>query len=265
MAAAKLRNAKSKSKPARPAQTTADKIQRELISWFWVILAFLVIESMIVQARVIPSASMEDTILIGDHLIVDLLGYDVGIPFTEHHFPLWRNPKRQQIIVFEAPPEAAQSEDFIKRVIGVPGDAISIRQGVVYVNGQRLSEPYVKRDPSDASSPVENFPPTGDNLFGGIRPIWASNLHTYIKNGQLIVPPNCYFAMGDNRDDSDDSRYWGFVPRRNIIGTPLFIYMSIKAPDEVWEPGHIGDRLGTYVSVLAHPSEMRWRRLFHTF
>ncbi|MGH9711134.1 MAG: signal peptidase I [Candidatus Acidiferrales bacterium] len=265
MAASKQKNAKEKPKPAPPIHTTGDKIRRELISWLWVILAFLIIESMIVQARVIPSASMENTILIGDHLIVTLLGYDVGIPFTEHHVSLWRNPKRQQIIVFEAPPEAAQNEDFIKRVIGVPGDAINIRQGIVYVNGQRLNEPYVHRDPSDAASPVENFPPTGDNLFEGITRQWAIALREHIKDGKLIVPPDSYFAMGDNRDDSNDSRYWGFVPRRNIIGTPLFIYMSIDAPDEVWEPGHIGERLGTYVSVLAHPGEMRWHRLFHTF
>jgi len=263
--AAKSRKTKSNPKPAPPPHTTGDKIRRELISWFWVILAFLIIESVFVQARVIPSASMENTILIGDHLIVTLLGYDVGIPFTEHHYPLWRNPKRQQIIVFEAPPEAAQNEDFIKRVIGVPGDAINISRGIVYVNGRRLNEPYVNRDPSDADSPVENFPPSGNNLFEGMGPQWAANLPKYVKNGKLIVPPNSYFAMGDNRDDSDDSRYWGFVPRRNIIGTPLFIYMSVRAPDEVWEPGHIGERLGAYLSILVHPSDMRWRRLFHTF
>ena len=265
MAAPKSKRAKVKSKPAPPGPTARDKIRRELISWFWVILAFFIIESMIVQARVIPSASMENTILIGDHIIVSLLGYDIGIPFTEHHLPLWRNPKRQQIIVFVAPPEAAHNEDFIKRVIGIPGDAINIRQGVVYVNGKRLNEPYVHRDPSDAASPVENFPPTGDNFFPGMGPRWAANLSKYVKDGKLIVPPDSYFAMGDNRDDSDDSRYWGFVPRRNIIGTPLFIYMSIRAPDEVWEPGHIDERLGAYLNVFIHPSEMRWKRLFHTF
>ncbi|HVA72710.1 MAG TPA: signal peptidase I [Candidatus Limnocylindrales bacterium] len=265
--AAKSKQAKNKPKPApAPAgPTTRDKIRRELMSWFWVILAFFIIESMIVQARVIPSASMENTILIGDHLIVSLVGYDIGIPFTEHHIPLWRNPKRQQIIVFEAPPEAAHDEDFIKRVIGVPGDAINISRGIVYVNGKRLNEPYADREPGDSESPVENFPPMGDNLFDGITPEWAMALHTYVKDGKLIVPPREYFVMGDNRDDSNDSRYWGFVPRRNIIGTPLFIYMSIRAPDGVWEPGHIGERLGTYLSVFIHPAEMRWKRLFRTF
>lgn len=231
---------KQSGKTQKPELTRGDKIRRELLSWFWVILAFFIIESMVIQARVIPSASMEHTILIGDHLIVTLLGYDIGIPFTEDHIALWRNPKRQQIIVFEAPPRAAHDEDFIKRVIGLPGDTVDIKGGVVYVNGKKLHEPYLNPRP-DPNAPMENV-------------------------GPFHVPPHEYFVMGDNRDDSDDSRYWGYVPRKNIIGTPLFIYMSIRAPnDDVWEPGHMGARLGTYLSILIHPSEMRWNRLFRTF
>lgn len=227
-------------KPQKPELTAKEMIRRELLSWFWVILAFFILESMIIQARVIPSASMEHTILIGDHLIVTLLGYDIGIPFTEHHIALWRNPKRQQIIVFEAPPQAAPNEDFIKRVIGLPGDTVDVKRGVVFVNGKQLNEPYLNPLP-DPSAPQEN-------------------------TGPFHVPANSYFVMGDNRDNSDDSRYWGFVPRANLIGTPLFIYLSVRAPDnDVWEPGHIGARLGTYLSILVHPSEMRWNRLFHTF
>lgn len=240
MVSGKPKNAKAKAKSKEPVSTTGQKVRRELLSWLWVILAFLIIESMFVQARVIPSGSMENTILIGDHLIVSLVGYDVGIPFTEYHIPLWRNPKRQQIIVFEAPPQAAHDEDFIKRVIGLPGDTVNIRRGVVYIDGKKLNEPYLNPLP-DPSAPAENM-------------------------GPYKVPPHDYFVMGDNRDDSNDSRFWGFVPRRNIIGTPLFIYMSIRAPnDDVWEPGHIAQRLGTYLSVFVHPSEMRWKRLFRTF
>ncbi len=227
-------------KPHKPELTAKELIRRELLSWFWVILAFFILESMVIQARVIPSASMEHTILIGDHLIVTLLGYDVGIPFTEHHIPLWRNPKRQQIIVFEAPPQAANNEDFIKRVIGLPGDTVEVKRGVVFVNGKKLDEPYLNPLP-DPNAPMETC-------------------------GPFHVPPHSYFVMGDNRDDSDDSRYWGFVPRANLIGTPLFIYLSVRAPDsDVWQPGHIGARLGTYLSILVHPGEMRWNRLFHTF
>lgn len=228
-----------KPQPHKQESTAGDRLRRELMSWLWVILAFFIIESMVIQARVIPSASMENTILIGDHLIISLIGYDIGIPFTEHHIALWRNPKRQQIIVFEAPPQAANNEDFIKRVIGMPGDTVLIQRGVVYVNGKQLNEPYLNPRP-DPNAPQEN-------------------------TGPFHVPPGEYFVMGDNRDDSNDSRFWGCVPRANLIGTPLFIYMSVKAPDDVWEPGHVGERLGTYLSILIHPSRMRWRRLFHTF
>lgn len=237
--AQKASRAKPKGKAPGPEPTAGDRIRRELISWFWVILAFFLIEAMVIQARVIPSASMEGTILIGDHLIISLLGYDVGIPFTEHHIALWRNPKRQQIIVFEAPPQAAPDEDFIKRVIGLPGDTVVIERGLVFINGKQLNEPYLNPLP-DPATPQENA-------------------------GPFTVPSGQYFVMGDNRDDSNDSRFWGCVPRANIIGTPLFIYMSVKAPDDVWEPGHIGERLATYLSILIHPSEMRWRRLFRTF
>ena len=225
-----------KIKKEQRAATANERIWREVVSWFWVIVAFLIIEGMLVQARVIPSGSMEQTVLIGDHLIVSRIGYDAGIPFTPWHVPLWRAPKRQQIIVFRAPLPEQGYPDFIKRVIGLPGDTLDIRQGAVFINGKPLDEPYRNEPPN----PAEN-------------------------RGPWKIPPGQYFMMGDNRENSYDSRYWGFVPRENIIGTPLLIYMSINAPEEVWEPGHIGERLGTYLAALIHPGEVRWRRLFHIF
>mgnify|MGYP001156656817 CR=1 FL=1 len=216
--------------------TTGDRIWHEVMSWFWVILAFLFIEGTLVQARVIPSGSMENTVLIGDHLIVSRIGYDAGIPFTNVHVPLWRNPKRQQIIVFRAPLPEQGFPDFIKRTIGLPGETIEIKHGVVFINGNALAEPY-RPDPPN---PQEN-------------------------RGPYKVPAGDYFMMGDNRENSYDSRYWGFVPRENIIGTPLMIYMSIDAPEDVWEPGHVGERFETYLNAIIHPSEVRWRRLFHIF
>jgi signal peptidase I len=216
--------------------TTGDRVRREVLSWVWVILAFLFIEGTLVQARVIPSGSMERTVLIGDHLIVSRFGYDAGIPFTDYHVPLWREPKRQQIIVFRAPLPEQGFPDFIKRCIGLPGDTLEIKKGVVYINGKPLDEPYRNQPPN----PLEN-------------------------RAAITVPPNSYFMMGDNRENSYDSRYWGFVPRANIIGTPLLIYMSIDAPEEVWEPGHVAQRFETYFTALIHPREVRWRRLFRTF
>jgi len=252
-------------KIVKPRDTASDKVWREVVSWFWVILAFLFIEGTLVQARVIPSGSMEKTVLVGDHLIVSRFGFDAGIPFTQYHVPLWRNPKRQQIIVFKAPLANQGFPDFIKRCIGVPGDHIKIVGGVVYVNGTRLDEPYAMHNPLASESANENFPGRSAEMFFSDRPEWLAELAQHTVNGELVVPPGEYFMMGDNRDNSNDGRFWGFVPRENIIGTPLIIYMSIDAPDEVWEPGHVGQRFQTYLEALIHPSEIRWRRLFHTF
>jgi signal peptidase I len=222
--------------PVKKPVTLRDQILREALSWFWVILAFLFIEGTLVQARVIPSGSMERTVLIGDHLIVSRIGYDAGVPFTNWHVPLWREPKRQQIIVFRAPLPEQGYPDFIKRCIGLPGDTLEIKAGVVYINGKPLAEPY-RQDPPN---PLEN-------------------------KGPWHVPPGQFFMMGDNRENSFDSRFWGFVPRANIIGTPVVIYMSIDAPEEVWNPGHVGERFATYINAVIHPREVRWKRLFHTF
>ena len=223
-------------RPPKAASQAAlgERVKRELLSWFWVLLAFVLIEGTLVQARVIPSGSMERTVLIGDHLIVSRIGYDAGIPFTDWHISLWREPKRQQVIVFRAP--LAGSPDFIKRVIGLPGDLLEIRTGVVYINGKPLEEPYRDGQPNHAEN-----------------------------RGPWRIPPNEYFVMGDNRENSYDSRYWGFVPRANIVGAPVIIYMSIDAPEEVWEPGHLGERFATYLNAVIHPREVRWKRLFVTF
>jgi signal peptidase I len=209
-------------------------ILSEVMSWVWVILAFLLITGTIVQARVIPSGSMENTLLVGDHLLMSRFGYDAEIPMTQVHVRLWRVPHRQQIVVFRAP--LPGTPDYIKRLIGLPGDHLEIREGVVYINGKKLNEPYRMSPPN----------PTDDY-------------------GPVTVPAHEYFMMGDNRDDSYDSRYWGFVPNANIIGTPILIYMSIDAPGDVWDPGHIGDRLATYGKIFVHPSIVRWRRIFKTF
>jgi signal peptidase I len=254
-----------KRRPA--AATTNERIWREVVSWFWVIVAFLLIEGTLVQARVIPSGSMEDTVLVGDHLIVSRLGFDAGVPFTDWHVPLWRNPKRQQIIVFRAPLPEEGNPDFIKRCIGLPGDHVKIVEGAVYVNGVRLAEPYTKHAFGADSTPVENYPPSTIALLdGGLTQEWTEDFPNHVVSGELVVPPGEYFMMGDNRDNSRDSRFWGFVPRANIIGTPLIIYMSIDAPDpdEVWGPGFALQRFETYASVFIHPSRIRWKRLFHT-
>lgn len=223
----------AESLPA-PKSNLKQAIVREAISWVWVILAFLFITGTIVQARVIPSGSMEKTLLIGDHLLMSRFGYDAEIPMTPYHMRLWREPHRQQIIVFRAP--LPGTPDYIKRLIGLPGDQLEVREGVVYIDGKALNEPYRAAPPN----PLDNY-------------------------GPVTVPAGEYFMMGDNRDDSYDSRYWGFVPHANIIGTPVLVYMSIDAPGEAWDPGHVRDRLFTYGNALVHPSLIRWNRIFKLF
>ncbi len=257
---------KGKGQAVAAEDRPRDRVWQEVVSWFWVIVAFLLIEGTLVQARVIPSGSMERTVLVGDHLIVSRFGYDAGIPFTGWHVPLWRNPKRQQIIVFKAPLPDQGYPDFIKRVVGVPGDHIKIIGGQVWVNGVRLNEPYALHQPYAAGLPSENYPPSDIYAMDGrLTPEWTEDLPTHIVNGELVVPAKHYFMMGDNRDNSNDSRFWGFVPRENIIGTPVIIYMSINAPEEVWGPGHISERFETYLAAVIHPGEVRWKRLLHRF
>jgi signal peptidase I len=218
--------------------TVEQKVRREVIAWFWVGLVFLLINGAIGQARVIPSGSMENTLLIGDHLIMSRVGYDAGIPFTNMHVPLWRNPRRQQIIIFKPPFDPTQP-DYVKRAIGLPGDAVDIHDNAVWINGQKLIENYT---------------------LGKTERIENSDIKMPYK-----VPDNCYFAMGDNRQNSYDSRFWGCVPRNDIIGTPIVIYMSLNASPEAWQPGQIGERFLAYLNGIIHPGTVRWRRLFHVF
>src|SRR6201988_3871287 len=128
-------------KDKEPNLPIGQRVQREVIAWFWVALAFMLINGTIGQARVIPSGSMENTLLIGDHLIMSRIGYDAGVPFTNWHVPLWRDPHRHQAIIFK-PPFAPDTPDYVKRVIALPGDTIESHDGSVWVNGQRLSETY---------------------------------------------------------------------------------------------------------------------------
>jgi signal peptidase I len=233
-----------KAKKEEVAVPLSVRVKSEAIAWFWVILAFLLINGTLGQARVIPSGSMENTLLIGDHLIMSRVGYDAGIPFTNVHVPLWRNPKRQQIIIFKPPFDPSQP-DYVKRVIGLPGDTVDIRDGAVWINGQRLQENYT-------TGPSEPAP-------AGQAPIGYE-----VTKFPYRGPENCYFAMGDNRGNSYDSRFWGCVPRKDILGTPVIIYMSLDAPRDAWN-GDIVARFEAYLNALIHPGTVRWRRLFHLF
>jgi signal peptidase I len=238
-----MSKAKKKADEEKDAKAPmGNRVKNEIIAWFWVILAFMLINGTLGQARVIPSGSMENTLLIGDHLIMSRIGYDAGVPFTNLHVPLWRNPKRQQIIIFKPPFDPTQP-DYVKRVIGLPGETVDVHDGAVWINGKKLQENYTIGT---------SEPPPKSQLMGPFTGL------------PFTVPDNCYFVMGDNRENSLDSRYWGCVPRNDILGTPVLIYMSLDAPKDAWN-GDIGARFLAYANAIIHPGTVRWRRLFHLF
>jgi signal peptidase I len=201
--------------------------------WEWTkifqvsVLLFLLIRTFFVEAFKIPSGSMEGTLLVGDFLLVNKLVYGAELPFTHRRLPRLREPQRGDIIVFEWPEDP--SKNFVKRLVGIPGDTLSMRDGVLFRNGTAVAERYaVHTDPA--------MDPAGDEFQWQrnylVREAGATASSPASRNnwGPLVVPEGNYFVLGDNRDNSLDSRYWGFVPDSLVKGRPFVIYYSY-APD----------------------------------
>lgn len=225
-----------------------------------VLVTGLFIITFVVQAFEIPSSSMEETLLIGDHVFVNRISF---APKTKWIGPLlpYRDIHRNDIVVFLHPDALYAGTYVVKRIIGVPGDRIHLRDGEVYRNGEKLDEPYIFHDRDDLSDNYRNdfpaVPPTDPN----ISPTWQVDLPSHIEGGDLVVPPGHYFAMGDHRGVSLDSRYWGFIPRGNIIGRPMFIYWSFDTPGDQYTKTSFGDRIGFLAHVVLHFfDETRWKR-----
>ncbi|MBS1850806.1 MAG: signal peptidase I [Acidobacteria bacterium] len=220
-----------------------------------VIIAIFVI-TFVVQAFQIPSESMEDTLLIGDYLLVDKLHY--GGRLAGGIVP-YQPVKRGDIIVFHYPVHPAQH--FVKRVIGVPGDRVRLIHRRVYVNGIPLYEPYVQYHAMEPDTYRDEFPRV-DLPVPGLEASWWLEMRKLVDDDQLIVPQGHYFVLGDNRDQSSDSRYWGFVPRENIIGRPLLIYWSLRRSEQdMPESPRISDKLFHFAYAVTHVFQLtRWDR-----
>jgi signal peptidase I len=224
----------------------------------------LFIITFVVQAFRIPSGSMENTLLIGDYLLVDKTRF--APPGVWNRLLPYRPIRRGDIIVFRYPVDPAQH--FVKRVIGLPGDRIRLWHSRVYINGRVLNEPYVVFKEHFPDEFRDNFP-RGNGFNENVSVDWAKRLHTLVEDGELIVPHGQYFALGDNRDQSLDSRYWGFVPRENIIGRPMLIYFSVAQTeddadddDEKVATRASGDKLFTLRARISHMlAELRWQRI----
>jgi signal peptidase I len=261
----------SKTAPERsaisesPAQTQKAQKPKETTSEFIASIAIVLVTGLFIitftlQAFEIPSSSMENTLLIGDHVFVDRM---MLAPKTNWVGPLlpYRNPQHGDIFVFISP--AQPGLYVVKRVIGVPGDRIHLVDGVVYRNGQKLDEPYVIRN-GTYSGYRDNFPSLPASDFEDVTPEWRLTMPSHVQNGDLVVPPESIFAMGDNRDVSLDSRYWGFVPRENVVGRPMFIYWSFETPRDEYTKTSIGERVQFFFTIVLHFFDRtRWSRMFH--
>jgi signal peptidase I len=258
---------KEEEKPVKQRETTVEF----LASLASVLVTGLFIITFIVQAFEIPSSSMENTMLIGDHVFVNRVQFS---PRSKWIGPIihYRNIRRGDIIVFLSPAEPGLY--VVKRIIGIPGDRIHLRDGVVYRNGEKLDEPYVKHEASDQGTSDEmvlrndayrdNFPAVSPmDAATPPTPDWSATIREYIQGEDIVVPPESYFAMGDNRDVSYDSRYWGFIPQENVIGRPMFVYWSFETPRDQYKKTGFEERIGFVAHVVIHFfDQTRWRRTF---
>ena len=236
--------------------------QRSALRRFWenfkallsALLFFVFLRTFIIEAYRIPSGSMIPSLLVGDWLFVNKLVYGPHIPFTETSLPGYRDPERNDVVVFKSPTQVDQPWDpnptLVKRLVGMPGDTLFMRRAMLYVNGR--PQP-LKFPPPGREEGVDSVDP----LFDWQKPIAlkasrfgaAPEQPSHDNWGPLVVPPAHYFMMGDSRYNSKDSRYWSFVPRENIRGQPMFVYYSYNADDS--------DR------PLPFITDIRWSRLGH--
>ena len=224
-------------------------VARWFLEWFKSIAIALVVwlflRTFVVEAFTIPSGSMKNTLLVGDFLFVNKFLYGAEVPFIHKHLPMVREPQRGDILVFDSIEEDMK---IVKRLIGIPGDTIAMRGGVVYRNGVALDEPYaINSDPLVGADVVARMRMRDwqvKHFAGPVPPHYNPDLHDW---GPVVVPRDSLFVMGDNRDDSYDGRYWGFLPRINVRGRPLLVYFSYDAES---------------YRRLAFVTKVRWHRLF---
>ncbi len=232
------------ARPISRSSTWGRVVWENVKSLLFVLMAVFFIRSFVIEATIVPTGSMEHTILIGDHLFLSKLPYGPRIPFTDMRLPSFKNIRRGDIVAFRFPLDPTLT--YVKRVIAMPGDVIEIRRKTVYLNGRKLNEPYaIHSDPQTYGE--EDFLPPEIRRRDNLAPV--------------KVPPDQFFAMGDNRDLSYDSRFWGFVPFQNVVGEPLVVFWSYDAPTQEWLAPGISNRVRFYSSVMLHfLDRTRWKR-----
>ena len=248
--------------PAKERSGHAHLVFPNLLETFRSLLSIIVIAlfvlTFVVQPFRIPSESMERTMLVGDFLLVNKTVY--GPPGIWHWLLPYEQVKRGDIIVFHFPLDP--SDHVVKRVVGIPGDRIHLQNGVVCVNGQKQTEPYAIFEGAYQDNFRDQFP---SKLYTdpGVDTHWWMEMRQDVQNGDLVVPVGQYFVLGDNRNHSRDSRYWGFVPRANVVGLPFLIYFSLHEPSATEDSTLPNDKLEHEKSPLDTVMDFaRWSRVF---
>jgi len=256
----------SEATPAAVDQKVEETPFEALASICSVLVVGLFILTFLAQNFVIPSGSMENTLLVGDHVVVDRITLSPATKWMP--FVHYREPKRGDIVVFIKPGELDPVDGkptimhLVKRLVGVPGDRLHLHEGIVYINGVvQTPPPEGKDDPPLDREFLDEFPAVPPSPSAGATERWAIEFPSHIENGDLVIPEGKYFMMGDHRHNSLDSRYWGFVPRENIEGRPLFNYWSFKTPDEQYQQSGVGNTVAWMGHVALHFfTETRWSR-----
>jgi signal peptidase I len=270
------RTAEPEAEPAAPDPTPPRKQRRRetgagemFRSLLVVLVGVLLFRTFVAEATVIPTGSMEKTILIGDHVFLNKLLYGPRLPYTELRIPPLRTVARGEIVAFRYPRNPSLM--YVKRVVAAGGDLVRIKGKRVWLNGTLLEEPYVQMQDQRMMALRDEFPPTLDQLstfpaVWGLDPSWARELPRFVEDGGLRVPEGHLFVMGDNRDNSQDSRFWGFVPESNVVGEPLFVYWSYDAPSADWTSEDLKDRVKFDLSIVGNfLRRTRWSRTGKTF
>ena len=247
---------------AETRETPLDSLASKCV----LVVVALFVFTFIFQNFFIPSSSMASTLLVGDHVMVEREMLAPPASWAASLLP-YREVKRGDIIVFYKPIEELNGGHMtlVKRVVGIPGDRIHLRNGIVYLNGVAQNEPQAAKPTyANYDAYVDDFPLMDGSNHPDVTAAWTAALPGYIHDGDVVVPPGKYFAMGDNRTNSEDSRYWGFVPRENIIGSPLLAYWSIATPESGVEEAPLAERAAATLHEFTHFfSDTRWRRTLH--
>ncbi len=246
---------------SRPQEKEKETLPESIAGIAAVFVSGLFILTFIIQQFEIPSSSMEKTLLIGDHVFVDRLTPTHKAGLTGFVLP-YRDIRRNDIAVFVSPEQPGLY--LVKRIVAVPGDRIHLENGVLYLNGVRQQQPFVihkRYEPGRDDFPAYGPPPSGSSSPAVEQ--WPEVLRRNMQGRDLVIPPDRYFAMGDNRDVSFDSRYWGFVPRSNILGSPLFIAWSLNQTEADFPAdATLPERIASFFRTAFHFFGLtRWDRV----